>query len=319
MPLKIKLASKIDWPPKGFAFPQAVNAPRGMNWWSLAKMVGRDNPWDLIIFNFQTEDPEEVNFYLQKYVGCREVEANNYIFYGADPGIIYIPPASWRPSTKFKKGSTRRSYSKFLERKVSKIIKKGAHVCPTITYLGLTVTKHHLLKVAKHIEAGDIECFVAPEIRYDNVKAFYDTKNNEFLFSREPRHGNLKDLQWIIHESVHAAFDIRKAKGLYDGTNELFGYAVESVVAAYIDPIEFETELRSLAKKSDHHYYLYFFGWIATQQPGSRFHIDLKTLDKEFDDPFRHTRANPLNNLISTLFFTYGWAKMLTKTPMDGV
>jgi hypothetical protein len=52
--------------------------------------------WALIEFNFQTHDPDEVNWYLQELVGCRHSKdgGRNYAFLGADPkrGKIYLPP-----------------------------------------------------------------------------------------------------------------------------------------------------------------------------------------------------------------------------------
>lgn len=65
----------------------------GDSWWSLARMLGID-VWDLIRFNFQTSDPAEVNWYLQRNVGCRKhaQDGKNYSFSSADsPGIVYLP------------------------------------------------------------------------------------------------------------------------------------------------------------------------------------------------------------------------------------
>lgn len=70
------------------------------SWVSLARELGLD-PWVLIRFNYPTLPADErlaaleVNWYLQEYVGCKDVTADsrNYIFSGsADPGIIYLPP-----------------------------------------------------------------------------------------------------------------------------------------------------------------------------------------------------------------------------------
>ena len=51
---------------------------------------------DLIYFNFMTDNPDVVNWYLKNYVGCEKVSpsGNNWMFSNkANPGYIYIPPA----------------------------------------------------------------------------------------------------------------------------------------------------------------------------------------------------------------------------------
>jgi hypothetical protein len=74
------------------SFPYAVRA--GDNWWNVAGRFGIDVRY-LIWFNFRTNCPEEVNWYLRERVGCTETTADgkNYVFRGADPckGLIHIP------------------------------------------------------------------------------------------------------------------------------------------------------------------------------------------------------------------------------------
>ncbi|HYP07404.1 MAG TPA: LysM domain-containing protein [Bryobacteraceae bacterium] len=51
---------------------------------------------ELIFFNFMTDEPDEVNWYLRRHTGCNKASpsGNNWIFSSsARPGIIYIPPA----------------------------------------------------------------------------------------------------------------------------------------------------------------------------------------------------------------------------------
>jgi hypothetical protein len=67
----------------------------GDSWDSVAKANGL-KVWDLIVYNFQTTDPREVNWYLNKRVGCKLPTANgrNWRFSSsASPGMIYVPPA----------------------------------------------------------------------------------------------------------------------------------------------------------------------------------------------------------------------------------
>jgi hypothetical protein len=68
--------------------------PAQEDWRSVARKFAVDVK-DLIFFNFLTNNPDEVNWYLSKYVGCTKISpsGNNWMFSNsANPGIIYIPP-----------------------------------------------------------------------------------------------------------------------------------------------------------------------------------------------------------------------------------
>jgi hypothetical protein len=65
----------------------------GDSWEIIAQDNGLD-VWDLIYANFKTKDPNEVNWYLKHYVGCKlmTVDRKNWKFsLSADPGLIRIP------------------------------------------------------------------------------------------------------------------------------------------------------------------------------------------------------------------------------------
>ena len=66
----------------------------GDSWESLAKAKGIA-AGDLIEFNFKTRDPDEVNWYLRRNVGCRKAtnDGKNWMFSAeASPGFIFFPP-----------------------------------------------------------------------------------------------------------------------------------------------------------------------------------------------------------------------------------
>ncbi|MCB1805475.1 MAG: hypothetical protein KDJ99_10105 [Candidatus Competibacteraceae bacterium] len=292
MPANIKVpAHKAPWPPKNFAAAHYVGFPAEVNWWSLAKQVGRDNPWDIIIFNFETEDSREVNYYLETYVGCKTLVGNSYSFWKADPGIIYLPHPSWRPPVKFKMGSSRSSYSAKLAKQYASIIRNAAAVCPVVTLNGFTITPLDLYMVANHIESNKILCTVAPEIIIkDDEYARYHLGDPPTITSyREPNASKMMDVASITHESVHAALDARMYKNTTVGDHELLAHAVQSIVAARLFRPQIEAKLISTSEAD---YGLWFFGWWLTQGSNPRSLVDLSQLasrsivDDTIDDPF---------------------------------
>jgi hypothetical protein len=65
----------------------------GESWVSLASRLHID-AWNLIEYNFHTRNPDEVNWYLRRNVGCRKAspDGRNYVFSSQDrPGFVYLP------------------------------------------------------------------------------------------------------------------------------------------------------------------------------------------------------------------------------------
>lgn len=82
-----------DYVPDGSIATHRVSD--GEDWASVAKQYNV-NVDDLIYFNFHTNVPEEVNWYLRRNVGCNVSNDGglNWAFSSsADPGVIYIPPS----------------------------------------------------------------------------------------------------------------------------------------------------------------------------------------------------------------------------------
>lgn len=90
--------AKIRRPKNPVSFVPAQSFPYRVrdadNWCNIAARFGVDVRY-LIWFNFRTNCPEGVNWYLREVVGCGQETADgkNYVFRGADPakGLIYIP------------------------------------------------------------------------------------------------------------------------------------------------------------------------------------------------------------------------------------
>ncbi len=98
--------TKAPWPPKRsndklfrYPDPYPVGKEKGETFATIAKKTAIKGD-DLVRFNFQTKDPNEINWYLANYVGSPAPKPGDkyYGFYGAvaDPrkpntGVIFIP------------------------------------------------------------------------------------------------------------------------------------------------------------------------------------------------------------------------------------
>jgi hypothetical protein len=83
----------VDFVPEGSVETHRVSD--GEDWASVAAQYNVKVD-DLIYFNFHTNVPEEVNWYLRRNTGCNvsNDDGLNWAFSSsADPGLIYIPPS----------------------------------------------------------------------------------------------------------------------------------------------------------------------------------------------------------------------------------
>lgn len=96
---------KAPWPPepsndKFYRWPKPyrVGQEGGESWFTIAKKFGIDAK-DLVSYNFRTNDPNEINWYLANYVGAPAPRSGEkyYSFFGAKydeskkTGVIFIP------------------------------------------------------------------------------------------------------------------------------------------------------------------------------------------------------------------------------------
>jgi hypothetical protein len=94
---EITAAPLKKWPPSESS-PRPVGGASGSpgtpndTWESVARQYGLE-VGKLILFNFETNDPHRVNWYLRTYVGCNTPSETrwNWTFKSAKPGIIYLP------------------------------------------------------------------------------------------------------------------------------------------------------------------------------------------------------------------------------------
>lgn len=89
------LPSDLDYVPEN-SFAYKVST--GDTWWTLAERpdirITGMSASDLCYYNFKTRRGSEINWYLNKKVGCQRStrDGKNYVFTGTDlPGIIHLP------------------------------------------------------------------------------------------------------------------------------------------------------------------------------------------------------------------------------------
>ena len=104
---------RSPWPPIDFKKKKRVTSAN--NWWTLQKEFDRGDVWDIIVYNFDTRDTGEVNWYLNNKLGCTLVTADrdNFRFGFGDPKdptkevpgpagraiTLYIPHKKWTQPT----------------------------------------------------------------------------------------------------------------------------------------------------------------------------------------------------------------------------
>jgi hypothetical protein len=97
MPMEKRPAQPVHmigrWPPPDHLSGYGYTVQDSDNWWSVGRKFGID-VWKLIEYNFNTRNPDEVNWYLRTLIGCKHStpDGKNYTFRGASPGVIFIPP-----------------------------------------------------------------------------------------------------------------------------------------------------------------------------------------------------------------------------------
>lgn len=72
---------------------KSVAEAHGMTWQELA------------IFNWDTDDPDQINWYLENYFICRKKKGANYVFTDEDePGLLYLPHGVERAGQRVRRG-----------------------------------------------------------------------------------------------------------------------------------------------------------------------------------------------------------------------
>lgn len=192
---------RSPWPPTDALQPQPVTP--WDDWWSLQTHFKRDEVWDIIYYNFETYDTDEVNWYLREFLGCRAttIDGLNYRFGRAsgdsNPIIVYIPTWDWLPP-----GPQQREAKQAVLAVLRDPVAANLH----FKIGSMEVKPGDMALVADAIERGRIRIIHRPSMGH---MAAYDSSRNRMAipFARQP---NVGDRSLIVHECVHAVMDIRR-------------------------------------------------------------------------------------------------------------
>jgi hypothetical protein len=210
--------------------------------WDLAAKVDRhSNPWDIIIYNFETEDPLEVNWYLHHAVGCwKSSDGLNFNFESADPGKLYLPTDErWKPPSRFSKGSGANRFVNGLINTAVGLLERAAVDFPTVKYIDTTVSAADLRKVGELLESHEITLSIEP----GNLGATRDL--GQYVSSARtmklvrPPHANDTEMMGVLcNEATHAITHYRskKVKKVVNyGRHELTSSIVGAIAVAKQD------------------------------------------------------------------------------------
>lgn len=221
------MAVLVRKPAKAIPFPPTIPPPRehydyssGDGWKSIAKDHGFSDPWDVIFYNFQCRNPEEVNWCMQEFLGCtKSKDGKNYSFDSSDPRRrVYIPPVGFKAFSQDALDARQLVLAALQHPSLSVV---EFHVGT------LKVDQDLFAEVRKHISTRTIVVFTMPPGVPARILAIYRAAENAILV-RNPHDRSPARLAVAVHEAVHAGFDVGKAAGK-NGDGEACGYVAEAL------------------------------------------------------------------------------------------
>ncbi|PQO42046.1 hypothetical protein [Blastopirellula marina] len=214
-----KPATDLVWPPK-FPSPK-VEVTAAEDWWILAAMNSRSDPWDLIVYNFQTRDCNEVNWCLHHLLGCRRTTQNGRNYEFGTPctqkQYLYIPNPAWQPPS-----SADDDAWELVRSVLNTATVKGLYA--SVGEFGLSISPHDFSRICDLINTKRIA------VRFDRHHphaAEYVSASDTIILSELTRTAINRSM--IVHEAVHASFDDRRSQGVYARViqEECFCYIVQ--------------------------------------------------------------------------------------------
>jgi hypothetical protein len=276
------------WPPRESR--GSVRVRLGQSWLSIARDNLIPDAWDLIHFNFRTQDPPAVNRYMRHYIGCCIADdGRNFDFSGADmPGKIYLPPH----------GYSRHAGFKFNDLVIAQLEKAHRHY-PDISWQGFRFNHIDLGKIVSALRCGRAHAVFDPTL-HPSEPAHWRPISNVLAISTA-RLTSWRARQFLVHEATHAMIDESEAE-IYRWANELFAYTATALYARSVDDARVERMVKAYGARVSiwkDAYILARYLRGARRTGGRMFLGDVDTQLPDYRDPVRN--LNPLANLMITI------------------
>jgi hypothetical protein len=237
------MSVKTRKPAKPIAFPMSSPAARAIylyaiggkwkkgtpeSWGSIAADHGIANVWDLIMYNFQCRNPEEINWCMQEFLKCtKSNDGKNYRFSPTDANPrIHIPPVGFTAATP-DDTAARALLISILERPEAKAF--------SFQTPSAVINSSLYSAVLTHVSSNTILCSGnSAGLPAGAIGRWFGLQN--VLVLREPgTRSSLKD-GVVLHEATHAGLDIAK-KAMPTLEAEVCGYIAEAAFSILVNKI----------------------------------------------------------------------------------
>ncbi|HTE41713.1 MAG TPA: hypothetical protein VK629_12850 [Steroidobacteraceae bacterium] len=230
-------------PAKPIHYPPSAPAPRKKhlyavsgkwasgspeNWGTIAKHYDIGDVWDLILYNFQCRNPEEVNWCMHEFLKCtKSNDGKNFSFSPSDAKPeIYIPPIG------FSALSADDVLARELAIKVLSMpeVKKFSFHTPVAK-----VSSKLYTDVLNHIKSQTIICAGTSTGLPTGVLGQWVGVENVLVVREPAKRSSLKDMV-IVHEATHAGLDVQK-QSMITLEGEVCGYIAEMCFSILVKKI----------------------------------------------------------------------------------
>jgi hypothetical protein len=282
------------WPPAAWRAKHKVRL--GESWLSVAMTHLVPDPWDLIYFNFETEDPLKVNWYLRHYVGCWAAAPDgiNFKFTSYDdPGHVYVPPH----------GYTRGTGLPFQALVLSQL-EKAVPLFPHVAFDSFHIGPTGLKGVLDAMRDGRIEVLHDPSLPATAPASYQALKNR--MRVRSASLTGWRERTILVHEAVHAIVDFRKYR-LYGWQNEFLAYTTHAVWGRAADNARAEAKVGPHLMNTDIEHHAFILARYLRGTGARTLKVEpLDTLLPDYRDPTRN--LNPVAGLTHAIASHPGYA-----------
>ena len=291
------------WPPVGATGHIVVTEG---DFAKIAKDAKRGHVWDIIIFNFQTEDPREVNWYLHHALGCWMSKDNmNFSFEAARTadgnfGKIYLPPEDWLPPSHFKRGSGFGGNVDHQADSAVRILNRLSGLMPGIYHRATHLPPWAYRIVADLIKQRAVTIEIDPSV--EMFGAEYVACKKRIYVGSAVMHSRSMCYGVMANEATHV-FNHYQSNSTNVYHEELASSLADSIAVACIDN---DKTLELLRHKDGEglNSKLYFAGWVWINHLRSLQNVMIEDFDRYFDHPITGKSQNPKDDLMEYLKYT---------------